>query len=63
LQVTVRLRGPSRAIAGLRPQDLKAYADLSGLGPGRYNLPVRFEPLRDMTITRTDPGALDVRIR
>jgi YbbR domain-containing protein len=62
-EVTVRLRGSSSAVAALRAQDLKVYADLSGLGRGRYNLPVRFDPPRDMTITHVEPPELDVRIR
>jgi YbbR domain-containing protein len=62
-EVTVRLRGPAKAVSALRATDLKAYADLSGLGRGRYNLPVRFDPPQEMTITGVAPTQLDVRIR
>jgi YbbR domain-containing protein len=62
-EVTVRLRGPSKAVSALQAPDLKAYADLSGLGRGRYNLPVKFDPPREMTITHVEPAQLDVRIR
>jgi YbbR domain-containing protein len=62
-EVTVRLRGPSKSVSALQAADLKVYADLSGLGRGRYNLPVKFDPPRDMTITRVEPAQLDVRIR
>jgi YbbR domain-containing protein len=62
-EVTVRLRGPSKAVLALQAPDLKAYADLSGLGRGRYNLPVKFDPPLDMTITHVEPSQLDVRIR
>jgi YbbR domain-containing protein len=61
-EVTVRLRGPGKAVSALQPQDLKAYADLSGLGRGRYNLPVRFDPPQEMTITNVTPAQVDVRI-
>jgi YbbR domain-containing protein len=61
-EVTVRLRGPAKAVSALRVIDLKAYADLSGLGRGRYNLPVRFDPPHEMTITNVAPAQLDVRI-
>jgi YbbR domain-containing protein len=61
-EVTVRLRGPAKAVSALRPIDLKAYADLSGLGRGRYNLPVRFDPPQEMTITNVAPAQVDVRI-
>ena len=52
-----------RRIGGRRassPSDLKVYADLSGLGRGRYNLPVRFDPPADVTITGVEPAQLDV---
>ena len=62
-EVTVRLRGAPKAIAALHATDLKVYADLSGLGRGRYNLPVRFDPPQDMTITSVAPAQVDVRIR
>ena len=62
-EVTVRLRGPAKAVSALRATDLKAYADLSGLGRGRYNLPVRFDPPHEMTITNVAPSQVDVRIR
>ena len=61
-EVTVRLRGPAKAISALQAIDLKAYADLSGLGRGRYNLPVRFDPPHEMTITDVVPAQVDVRI-
>jgi YbbR domain-containing protein len=62
-EVTVRLRGPAKAVSALRATDLKAYADLSGLGRGRYNLPVRLDPPLEMTITSVAPAQVDVRIR
>jgi YbbR domain-containing protein len=62
-EVTVRLRGPAKAVSALQATDLKAYADLSGLGRGRYNLPVRFDPPHEMTITNVAPAQVDVRIR
>jgi YbbR domain-containing protein len=62
-EVTVRLRGPESAVSGLQTRDLKAYADLSGLGRGRYNLPVRFDPPHEMTIISVTPAQVDVRIR
>src|SRR5262245_13244510 len=62
-EVTVRLRGPAKAVSALQATDVKAYADLSGLGRGRYNLPVRFDPPPEMTITNVVPAQVDVRIR
>jgi YbbR domain-containing protein len=62
-EVTVHLRGAPKAIAEVHGAALKVYADLSGLGRGRYNLPVRFDPPADMTITSVAPAQVDVRIR
>ena len=42
---------------------LLAFVDLAGLGPGRYNLPVRLEPPQGAAIVRSDPATVRVRIR
>ena len=62
-EVTVHLRGPASAVAGLKPSDLTVFADVSGLSRGRYNLPVRFDQPHDVTIVRVEPSLTDVRIR
>jgi YbbR domain-containing protein len=61
--VTVVLRGPANEISALKPADLAVYADLAGLGRGRYNLPVRFDQMKNVTIQRVEPSQLDVRLR
>ncbi len=61
--VTAYLRGAEPAISKITPQSLELYADVSGLGPGRYNLPVRSQPNNDFTITRIEPATLDILIR
>jgi YbbR domain-containing protein len=61
--VTVHLRGPSSAVASVRSSELVLFADLSGLGRGRYNLPIRYEQPHDLTIVRVEPADLDVRLR
>lgn len=63
VQVTATVRGSSEAVAGLTAGSLEVYADLSGLAPGRYNLPVRYQSSREVTITRVEPLNLDVTIR
>ena len=62
-QVTSTVRGSREAVAGVTPGSLDVYADLSGLIPGRYNLPVRYQSSRAVTITRVEPSNLDVTIR
>ena len=61
--VTVVLRGPANELAAVKAADLAIYADLAGLAPGRYNLPVRFDQMKDVTIQRIQPSQLDVRLR
>ena len=63
VQVTATVRGSSEAVAALTAGSLELYADLSGLTPGRYNLPVRYQSSREVTITRVEPLNLDVTIR
>ena len=50
-------------MSALTVAGVELYADLSGLNPGRYNLPVRYQSTRDVTITRVEPANLDVTIR
>jgi hypothetical protein len=61
--VTATVRGAATALNGLTPDRLECYADLSGLLPGRYNLPVRFQSSGGVAITRVEPANLDVTIR
>jgi hypothetical protein len=61
--VSAVVRGPGTAVSALTADGIELYADLSGLNPGRYNLPVRYQPSRDVTITRVEPATLDVTIR
>jgi YbbR domain-containing protein len=61
--VAVTVRGSAKAVAGVTAGNLDVYADLSGLIPGRYNLPVRYQSSREVAITRVEPLNLDVTIR
>jgi YbbR domain-containing protein len=61
--VSVVLRGPANELAAVKAADLPVYADLAGLAPGRYNLPVRFDQMKNVTIQRVQPSQLDVRLR
>jgi YbbR domain-containing protein len=60
--VAVRVKGAASAVSAIRPGDLQIYADLSGLGRGRYNLPVRFDQPADVAIVGLEPAQLDVRL-
>ncbi len=61
--VAVSTRGPKAALDHLTGGDIAAYVDLAGLGPGRYNLPVRVEPPQNVEIVQTQPATVRVRIR
>jgi YbbR domain-containing protein len=59
----VTVRGPSDAVAALRPDSISAFVDLAGLGPGRYNLSVRVGPEQDLVVVGTSPSTVGVRIK
>ena len=61
--VSATVQGAPSAVSALTVAGVELYADLSGLNPGRYNLPVRYQSSRDVTITRVEPANLDVTIR
>ncbi len=60
--VGVSVQGLDEAVHGLRAESVAAFVDLAGLGPGRYNLPVRLDPLQDVLVVRTEPATVRVRI-
>jgi YbbR domain-containing protein len=62
-RVTVMLRGPREALGALSVGDLEAWVDAASLGPGRYNLPVRFDQEKDYAIAHAEPASVQVRIR
>jgi YbbR domain-containing protein len=61
--VSLSTRGPKDTLDRLEGGDMMAYVDLAGLGPGRYNLPVRVEPPQNVEVVQTDPATVRVRIR
>ena len=61
--VSAIVRGPASAVAAVSADALEVYADLTGLAPGRYNLPVRFQASGHIAITSVAPANLDVTIR
>lgn len=61
--VTVRVRGEPATIETLAAEAVSAVVDLAGLGPGRYNLPVRVEAPRAVGVVEVRPAQARVRIR
>jgi YbbR domain-containing protein len=60
--VTVVLRGSREALNRVEPDEVRAYVDLAGLGPGQYSLTVRADASREAGVTRIDPPTVQVRI-
>jgi YbbR domain-containing protein len=61
--VRVTIRGGREALAAVGSDDIDAFVDLAGLGPGRYNLRVRVEPSSSFGVVRIDPAMAAVVIR
>ena len=61
--VAVAVRGPQDVVEALRPDQVSAFVDLAGLGPGRYNRAVLVDPAKDVVTVRTEPATVQVTIR
>jgi len=60
--VDLTLRGSREALAGVEADDIVAYIDLAGLGPGQYSLSVHADSSPEAGVTRIEPSAVQVRI-
>jgi YbbR domain-containing protein len=61
--VDLTLRGNRDALTHLDADDIVAFIDLAGLGPGQYNsLDVRATSSPDVGVTRVEPASVQVRI-
>jgi YbbR domain-containing protein len=61
--VAVRVRGSREALSRLPVETVVAFVDLSGLGPGRYSLPVQVEPSRTFGVAGVEPALVQVDVR
>jgi YbbR domain-containing protein len=61
--VTVVVRGTREVVGRLQTRQVVAFIDLAGLGPGRYNLPVRVDPGDAVGVSRVEPDVAEVTIR
>jgi hypothetical protein len=62
-RVTVYLRGNREAVGALTGGQIGVWVDATRLGPGRYNLPVKVESAETVTVLRTEPATVQVRIQ
>ena len=60
--IDVTLRGSRDALNRVTADDVAAYIDLAGLGPGQYTLDVHAQSSPDTGVTRIDPASVQVRI-
>ena len=60
--VELTLRGNRDALGRVGADDLAAFIDLAGLGPGQYSLTVHADSSRDAGVTRVAPESVQVRI-
>jgi YbbR domain-containing protein len=59
----VSVRGRREALTNLRADDVDAFVDLAGLGPGQYNLRVQTDPSQDFGVSAVAPQVVDVTIK
>jgi len=60
--VELTLRGSREALARVEADDIVAYIDLAGLGPGQYSLTVHADSSPEAGVTRIEPSSVQVRI-
>lgn len=60
--VAVSLRGRREALDRIAEDEVVAYVDLAGLGPGQYSIAVHVEGARDAGVTRIDPPSVQVHV-
>jgi len=61
--VSLAVKGTRERVEGIQPGLVNVFVDLAGLGPGRYNLPVRTEPPEDVRLSHVEPPTIQVRIK
>ena len=61
--VRVGVRGQRDALARLRPDNIDAFVDLDGLGPGRYSLRVQVDPSEEVGVGAVTPSVVTVTIK
>lgn len=59
----VSVRGSKETLATLRGDNVMAFVDLAGLGPGRYNLRVQVDPAERFGVVAIDPAVVAVVIK
>ena len=63
LVVRVTVRGQREALDAMQAATIDAFVDLAGLGPGRYDLRVQFDPTQSFGVSTSEPATVDVTIK
>jgi len=61
--VTLSVRGRREALAGVETETVDAFVDLTGLGPGQYNLRVQVDPSQQFGVAEITPEVVAVTLR
>jgi YbbR domain-containing protein len=61
--VKVTVRGGRDVLTRMSGDAVRAFVDLAGLGPGRYNLRIQVEPAEHFATTAIEPATVTVTIR
>jgi YbbR domain-containing protein len=61
--VRVEVRGQRDVLGRIRPDNIDAFVDLAGLGPGRYQLRVQVDPSEEVGVGAVTPGVVAVTIK
>jgi YbbR domain-containing protein len=60
--VNVVIRGTREGLSKVDSDQVVAFVDLRGLGPGEYSLAVHVDPLPDAGVVRTEPDTVQIRL-
>jgi YbbR domain-containing protein len=60
--VDLTLRGHRDALGRVDADEIVAFVDLAGLGPGQYSLTVHADSSPEAGVTRVEPASVQVRI-
>lgn len=61
--VRVTVRGQREALDLMEAATIGAFIDLAGLGPGKYDLPVQFDPTQRFGVSTSEPAVVQVIIK
>jgi YbbR domain-containing protein len=61
--VHVKIRGQREALGKTRPDGIDAFVDLTGLGPGRYNLRVQVDPSEEFGVGTVTPNVVAITLK